>query len=85
MSKICVCPPYRPANGTEGAYFQADFCDRCKHDQGYQRTLDATHGCPILLATLLFQVDDPEYPREWIWENGIPKCTKFEPEEASDD
>jgi hypothetical protein len=28
--------PYRPANGTEGEIFDAEFCDRCTHDAAWR-------------------------------------------------
>jgi len=34
--------------------------------------------CEILRNTMAFDVDDPEYPREWIYdESGKPCCTAF--------
>ena len=61
---------YRPSNGTEGMAFQETWCDRCRRD--------ATGRCPILGATMLFDIDDPEYPREWTFaDDGAPICTAF--------
>jgi hypothetical protein len=31
--------PYRPSNGTEGEYFQEEYCYRCKHDDPDQLDL----------------------------------------------
>lgn len=72
---------YRPANGTEGRDFMNQFCFRCLQD-----TFDEDgNSCPILLATLVNNVDEPDYPEEWVHdEEGIPMCTAFESEEPTD-
>lgn len=65
---------YRPANGCEGMDFQAAYCDNCIHD-------DHVTGayCDILNRAMIFYVDEPDYPSEWIYgEDGRPKCTAFE-------
>ena len=68
---------YRPSNGTEGSLFQEAFCDHCKREAGYRA--GAGDGCPILAATMAFDVDDDNYPAEWQYgEDGQPKCTAFE-------
>lgn len=62
---------YRPSNGTEGESFIGRWCARC--------TKDANQDCEILGATMMFDVDDDEYPAEWQYgRNGHPKCTAFE-------
>ncbi len=66
---------YRPANGTEGDMFRAQFCDRCWHDRD--------ESCEIFARTLVHYVDDPEYPEEWqenrVHEDYVeePHCTAF--------
>lgn len=68
---------FRPANGTEGEMFMERNCFRCKH-------YDPEHGidCEILLATLIYDVDDPRYPTEWTAEDVQQphtwSCSKFE-------
>jgi hypothetical protein len=59
---------YRPSNGTIGMSFMADFCDRC-----------AIRGiCRILPKVMTYNVDDPEYPEQWTYdEEGDPTCTSF--------
>lgn len=59
---------YQPSNGTVGMSFMADFCDQC-----------AIRGmCRILPKTMAYQVDDPEYPEQWTYdEEGYPTCTSF--------
>lgn len=67
---------YRPSNGSEGMDFTARFCDRCRRDQAFQ---DGTgDSCPIVAATVICDVDDPDYPKEWIEDEQGPRCTAFE-------
>ena len=62
---------YRPANGSEGADFMAEWCGRCARDGEW--------GCPIAQLTMAFRIDDPEYPDAWR-EDGPsgPRCTAFD-------
>ena len=74
--------PYRPPNGTEGAMFEARFCERCKRDEKYGETEDGADGCKILTAVYRYDYDDPKYPKEWISDDAVglvnPRCTAFE-------
>ena len=64
---------YRPSNGSEGMAFIARWCDRCRCGD------DGEEGCPILSATMAFQLFDPEDPSEWRWnERSGARCTAFE-------
>lgn len=63
---------YRPSNGTEGHMFRAEFCQRCEHDH------DFDNPCPIMMATMVFDTDDAEYPNEWRYVDDKETCTKFE-------
>lgn len=68
---------YRPSNGTEGAMFEEIWCLRCKKDQDWQE--HEKDSCPILLRALKCWSDDPDYPKEWAYqEDGAPCCTAFE-------
>ena len=62
---------YRPSNGTEGMIFMDKFCDQCVYD--------LSENCDILADTFCYDVDDPEYPEEWICDEDLqnPRCTKF--------
>lgn len=68
--------PYRPSNGTDGEGFMGAWCERCARDVG--------HNCSILARALAFDLEDPEYPKEWVrltvrpW---TPSCTAFVPME----
>jgi hypothetical protein len=63
--------PYRPANGTEGANFMESWCDRCSKDNYPYEPI-----CPIIIDTMAYDIDDPNYPKEWqLDKNGVPYCT----------
>jgi hypothetical protein len=69
---------YRPSNGTEGERFIVEYCDRCVHEPQD----DKSQGCKILIRTMVHDVNDPEYPKEWVYDDeGVPKCTEFEKRE----
>jgi len=61
---------YRPSNGTEGMIFMGKYCDHCQlWDQG---------ACEIQFHSMLYEVEEKEYPSEWIIdEDGQPTCTAF--------
>jgi hypothetical protein len=66
---------YRPSNGFEGELFRDEFCCRCKRD--------INENCSILAATFYFNINDPNYPSEWIediatFPDTNPRCTAFE-------
>lgn len=72
--------PYQPTSGFEGAAFMEAFCDRCVCDRAFR---DGTgDSCPIAANTMVYDLDDPEYPEEWR-EDGPegPRCTAFTPEQ----
>ena len=71
--------PYRPSNGTEGGSFMCDWCCKCERDRKYQEDEDKGEPCDILSRTFVFDIDDPEYPVEWIYKDGQPTCTAFIP------
>jgi len=70
--------PYRPSNGTEGMAFISEWCDECIHDDPENEKF-----CPIVGATMMLDVDDPDYPKEWIfnYEENRPRCTAFKAKE----
>jgi hypothetical protein len=61
--------PYRPSNGTEGDIFEAEFCERCKNWRDGE--------CEINMRAYFNEIEDSAYPKEWIKENGEPRCTAF--------
>lgn len=69
---------YRPSNGMEGEGFMAQFCDRCE-----RRGNSEDGHCQIIGDTMAFDIDSPEYPREWTYDSdGDPTCTAFKLEGA---
>jgi hypothetical protein len=69
---------YRPSNGTEGAIFMSHWCDRCKRDEAFQRDPINNDSCPIVAATMAYDVGDQSYPVEWVEDDDGPRCTAFE-------
>lgn len=75
---------YRPPSEVESRYFSDRWCSRCIHDRPFRTDVEHS-GCPILLATFRYQVDDPEYPSQWTCNDaGEPICTAFEPDAEAD-
>lgn len=71
--------PYRPSNGTEGEIFYEDWCVNCHREA-------AGRLCKILAATMIFDIGERGYPKEWVrdvgeWP-GNPRCTAFEESRA---
>lgn len=64
---------YRPSSGTEGAVFQEHYCDRCS------KNTEEDNPCEIWMNTWIYELEDPEYPKEWIIDGNIPTCTSFKP------
>jgi hypothetical protein len=69
--------PYRPSNGTEGECFMEAFCFRCARDAKFQESQDGADGCPIVAAALMYDIGDPQYPPEWIYDEQGSRCTAF--------
>ena len=69
---------FRPSNGVEGEIFHNNFCDRCEK-------LFGPVNCKIPLSTMAFDIDEPEYPKEWVYDGkSLPTCTAFENKEKQD-
>lgn len=66
--------PYRPGNGTEGELFMDAWCANCVKFNG--------GDCPIVAATLAFDIDEDGYPEEWVFNRkGRPSCTAYSEDE----
>jgi len=65
---------YRPSNGSEGLWFNNEFCCACKKggDDGV--------SCEIYNRTLWLGIDNPDYPQEWQQDENGPTCTAYEEE-----
>ncbi len=79
--------PYRPPNGTAGVGFMEEFCFRCERDRKYRETDNGEDGCPIVARSLMHEIEHPDYPTEWVKDDGdgddeTARCTAFEPEGA---
>lgn len=70
MKKEANTKPYRPSSGDEGLWFESKYCDNCKHDT-------PSKSCDIILMTMFYDVDEPEYPKEWVTINNKPTCTAY--------
>lgn len=66
--------PYRPSNGTEGDGFMASHCFQCLHDNPDP---DQNPKCDILTASMCYGLNDPEYPKQWVYKDGKPTCLSF--------
>ena len=69
MSVREAAKPYRPSTGTEGEWFITRWCCECERDKD--------HDCPIVANTFVYSVDDPRYPKEWIYTDDGAECTAF--------
>lgn len=70
--------PYQPSNGTEGIAFIEEYCMDCIKDNEENEIF-----CPILTKTFVSDVNDDDYPKEWICDDDgkNPRCTAFTTEE----
>lgn len=67
---------YQPSNGTEGMSFYCDWCETCVNEGD----VEDGEGCEILGRTMVYKVEDSEYPKEWCYdEQGVPCCTAYKP------
>jgi hypothetical protein len=73
--------PYCPSSGTEGMAFDDAWCAHCTRDKAYRDggdDADPAIACQILSNTMVYDVKDPEYPKEWVYgADGRPRCTAF--------
>lgn len=73
--------PYRPGSGTEGMSFDEAWCEHCTRDAEYRNggpDADPAIACQIIADTFAFDVNDPRYPKEWVYDRkGQPCCTAF--------
>jgi len=68
---------YRPSNGTEGMCFVSEFCEQCIHEKFIHTSNDNDKKCDIFSATMLYDIGEAEYPKEWIYQDNKPICTAF--------
>ena len=65
---------YQPSNGTEGHIFMEHYCMQCIH---CDPNPEGVKQCNVLMRSMAYNVKDPEYPREWVYVNDKPTCTKW--------
>lgn len=66
---------YRPSNSSEGDHFMSKYCNQCLHDNPDP---DQKPKCDILTASMVFDLEDPEYPKEWVYRKGKGTCLSFQ-------
>ena len=62
---------YRPSSGTEGDWFFGKWCRHCARDKAMSEgadfdECDDDQVCQIIANTFDYNIDDPQYPIEWI-------------------
>lgn len=67
--------PYRPSNGSEGMWFIAEYCEQCIHERFMHTQDHSDKKCDILNRSMLCDLNDDDYPEEWIYQDGKPICT----------
>lgn len=83
MTKERAGQKYQPSNGTEGCLFMDQWCGKCARDKTMSEGKDFDEcaddeTCSIIANTMVFSVDDEEYPSEWQYgADGQPCCTAF--------
>ena len=74
---------YQPSSGTDGECFFATWCYHCQRDKAMLEganfdDCDDDEKCEIIGNTMAFKPSDPEYPKEWTYDDaGVPICTAF--------
>lgn len=67
---------WRPANSTEGADFERNWCRHCRSDEGENWEDEfgnlIENWCPILTYA-----QGGGQPDEWVRRNGVPWCLAF--------
>lgn len=61
---------FKPANHTASVQFMTEWCGNCQHGQN--------QPCDIAVRTMWLPVSDPNYPKEWVVQDGKPVCTSLE-------
>ena len=69
---------FQPSNGTHGDIFMGEYCYKCSK---FPHDSDAKNQCVIVLKTMAFDIEDPEYPNQWRYVDGEPTCTAFKSRE----
>ena len=67
---------YQPSNGSEGIDFTETYCMNCTHCDPDPY---GEKQCDILCRSMVYNINDPEYPREWVKDDDgrNPRCTAW--------
>lgn len=58
--------------------FMEAWCAKCIRDKAHRESDGAEGGCRIIVYTMALPVDDPDYPKAWVYDaEGAPTCTEF--------
>lgn len=61
--------------------FDEAWCEHCERDREYREggpDADPAIACQIIADIFAFEIDDPKYPKEWVYgRDGKPCCTAF--------
>jgi hypothetical protein len=70
---------YRPSSGREGEAFMSSHCYQCIHERWihFQDEDRDEDKCDIMSRSLVYEIDDPRYPKEWVIINNEPTCLEF--------
>jgi hypothetical protein len=75
MEKIKKMKSYKPLTSTEGERFMSEHCYQCIHENPNQEANGPR--CDIMTNSMIFCLNDKEYPKEWIYEYNEPTCTAW--------
>jgi hypothetical protein len=78
---VAEMTPYRPSCAFEGMDFMDRWCAKCEQDRAFRE--GTGDSCLIAANTMVYDVNDPAYPREWRQDGPSgPRCTAFIPIEG---
>jgi len=64
-------------------WFDEYWCAQCQRDAAWREDENSVEPCDILSRSFIFDINDPEYPTEWIQDDvayphySNPRCTAF--------
>ncbi len=75
---------FKPSNNTDGERFFDSWCRKCARDKSMSegKSIDDCAEfelCDIIVSSMIYQLDEAEYPRQWIYGENGPCCTSFVP------
>lgn len=66
---------YKPTYYEEYDIFYGNLCIHCSNDIEFRRT--GKNGCEIFARAQVYDIDQDEYPSEWVIINDMPFCVAF--------